>query len=346
MLEQTKPSSKVSPLTLVDLMGGFILSRAMYVAVKLGIADHLRDGPKSTAELAEATGTHEPSLYRLLRVLASAAIFSEIETQKFAHTPLSQFLISAVPGSVRALILMWGSDWEWKIWGELAYSVETGEPAFDHLFGMDLWRYFSQVDPEAGSIFNQAMTDYSATLNGAIVAAYEEGFSSLGAGTIVDVGGGEGSLLSLLLSRHPQLHGILFDRQVLEAARERFAADGLEERCELVSGDFFEAVPPGNAFVLKDVLHDWDDELCVKILLNIRKACSAGDVVLVVALLIPEGNQPAFSKLLDLQMMIEFRGGRERTEREFRKLFSRAGFELARVIPTSSEHSIIEGRAV
>ena len=341
MPEQTHPET--SPFALVDLMGKFILSRAIYVATQLGIADHLRDGPKSTAELATDTNTHELSLYRLLRVLASAGIFEETESRRFAHTPLSQYMRSDVPG-FHALILMWGSDWEWKIWEKLIYSVQTGQPAFDHLFGMGLWEYFGRVDPEAGRTFAKAMTDFSAPLNGAIVAAYD--FSLLG--TAVDVGGGEGSLLSQLLSSHPQMRGILFDRpDVLEAAGERVAAEGLSGRCELVPGDFFVSVPKGgDIYIFKDVLHDWDDEQVIQILSNCRKACRTGGVVLIVELLIPAGNQPSFAKILDLQMLVEFRGGRERTESEFRALLSRASFELIRVISTSASHFMIEGRAV
>ena len=335
---------ETSPFALVDLMGKFILSRAMYVAAQLGIADHLRVGPKSTAELAEATGTHEQSLYRLLRVLASEAIFSEIEPRRFAHTPLSQFLRTDVPESMHALVLMWGSTWSWETWGDLVYSVRTGQPAFDNRFGMNLWEYFRRVNPQEGRTFAKAMTDFSAPLNGAIVAAYD-GFSPLG--TTVDAGGGEGSLLSQLLSSHPHMKGILFDRpDVLEAAGERFAAEGLSGRCKLVPGDFFVSIPEGgDIYIFKDVFHDWDDEQVIQILSNCRRACGAGGVVLVVELLIPAGNQPSFAKILDLQMLVELKG-RERTESEFRDLFSRAGFELTRVIPTSVSHFIIEGRAV
>ncbi|HEX2914360.1 MAG TPA: methyltransferase [Chloroflexia bacterium] len=331
------------PLVLLNMLSGMMSARALQAAAKFGIADLLKDGPKGVAELAEITGTHTQSLYRLLRALTSCGVFSEIEPQVFSNNPLSSFLQSDVHGSMRNMTRMWGDDWRWASWGELAYSIQTGRPAFNRIYGKNLWQYFEENNPSSGRLFSQAMTSFSESVNGPVVASYD--FS--GIDTLVDVGGAHGSSLSAILKAFPSLNGVLFDiPAVIEGAKEPLQAQGVLERCRLVAGDFFESVPAGaDAYIMKFILHDWDDEHCLQILRNCRKAIQPGGRLLVVEQLIPAGNEPAFSKILDLEMLAIL-VGRERTAAEFEQLFEESSFRLSRVIPAPADFSIIEGIAI
>ncbi len=328
------------PIVVLNLLSGMMTARAVQVAAKLGIADLLQDGPQSATALAAATGTHAPSLYRLLRALASLGLFSEVEAGVFAQTTLSTFLASDVHGSMRDMARMWGDSWRWQSWGDLDYSIQTGRPAFDHLHGKNLWQYFAEDDPAAGRLFSMAMTSFSEGVTEPVVTAYD--YSSFR--TVVDVGGAHGSLIRAILRRNPALRGILFDLPpVIQGAHEPIAEAGLAERCALVAGDFFTAVPSGaDAYMLKFILHDWDDDHCVQILGNCRRAIRPTGRVLVVDQVLAPGNAPSFGKILDLEMLTILTG-RERTEEEFAALFRASGFRLTRVVPTASPLSIIEG---
>jgi len=232
---------------------------------------------------------------------------------------------------------MLGADWHWRGWGELLHSVQTGEPAFDHVFGMDLFQYFG-TNPEAGSVFNAAMTSRGRQEDAAVAAAYE-----WPTGTIVDVGGGRGSQLALILKRNPKACGILFDLPQVIAAADLIHEAGLSDRCELMEGDFFEKIPAGrDLYVLKKVIHDWDDERARTILRNCRTAIGADGRLLLVEHVLAPGNAPSLAKLIDLQMLALTSGGRERSESEFGELLGSTNFRLERVIPTASAVSIIE----
>ncbi len=334
------PHAPSPALKMLDLLNGMWASRAIQVAAQLGIADLLKDGARNVAELAEATGTHAPSLYRLLRALASLAIFAEVAPNTFANTELSRTLRSEQSGSVRAMAIMMGSAWEWNAWRELDYSIRTGQPAFDHVYGMDLWHYYWEENPTAGKIFDAAMSDIANAV-GAVVSRFYD-FSSLH--TVVDVGGGQGKLLAAILSTYPHLHGIVFDRpSVIEEVRKKIAAAGIAARCTTVAGDFFEAVPDGaDAYLLKSVLHDWEDESCIKLLKNCRKAMRSDGRILVIDPVIgDEKSGGTFAKLLDVQMLIEQRG-RERTAAEFQALFAAADLRLKRVILLPTLQDIVE----
>ncbi len=232
-----------APLVLMTLIGDYMPARRIGVAAQFGIADQLKDGPKSVAELAESTGTHAPSLYRMLRLLTHIGVFAEVEPQCFANTDLSAYLRSDVPGSMYGMARMWGGAPHWRSWGELAHSIQTGQPAFDKAHAMEMWRYFTEQDPAAGAIFDQAMTGFSTSVDRPIAQAYD--FS--GVHTLVDVGGGHGNLLATILATYPQIEmGILFDQpQVIADAGVRMETAAIAGRCELAGGDFFAAVPGG-----------------------------------------------------------------------------------------------------
>jgi hypothetical protein len=328
------------PPALRQMLTSFFISQALYVAAELGIADLLKDGAKSSDELARSAGADSRSLYRLLRCLASVGVFDEVEPKHFGLTPLGASLQTDAPGSLRAYARYLGGDWYWRAWGNLLYSVRTGGPAFDHVFGTEMFEYLAQ-HPEASRRYSEAMGSRSAEDNAEITAACD--FSSMR--RIVDVGAGRGSLLVSILKANPGLAGILFDRpSVVEAAKPFIEARELLSRCELVGGDFFEAVPSGgDAYILQKVLHDWGNDQAVTILKSCHRAMPPHGKLLVCEMVIPPGNEPFVGKVQDLTMLILHPGGGERTAAEFRALFDAAGFTLSRIIPTKTSISVIEG---
>jgi ubiquinone/menaquinone biosynthesis C-methylase UbiE len=332
------PASDVPPsVAMLRVISGFWISRAVYIAAKLGIADHLRGGPNTADELAGATGTHAPSLYRVLRALASVGVFYEDE-KGFSLTPLSETLRTDAPGSLRAFATVELGEEHYPAWGDLLHSVRTGGIAFDHAFGMPVWKFF-ELNPDNAKTFNNAMTGMTLAVNEAVLSGYD--FSPIS--KIVDVGGGHGSLLASILKTNPEVKGVLCDvPSVIEGAQSRIEAEGLADRCELMPGDFFEAVPSGGeAYILKWIIHDWDDEKSIIILKNCHRAMTENGKLLLVEAVVPTGSEPHFSKFIDLNMLV-MTGGRERTESEYRRLLEASGFELTRIIPTESPMSVIE----
>ncbi len=325
-------------LHLNQLICGYWNSQCIYVAAKLGIADLLASGPLSVHELAQKTNTHRTSLFRLLRALASLGVFAEEPGQRFALTPTAEPLRRDIPGSQWAMAVMMGEE-HYRVWGELLYSVRSGKVAFDRVYGQPVFEYLSQ-NPEQAAIFDKAMTGVHGRETSAMVDAYD--FSSFKA--IADIGGGNGSTLCGILKRLPGLHGTLFDLPgVIERAGATVDAAGLADRVHLVAGSFFESVPSGiDAYVLRHIIHDWDEEKALRILANVRQAISEEGRLLVVESVIPPGNEPFFGKLLDITMLVS-PGGQERTADEYGDLFGRAGFRLTRIVPTSTEVSVIEG---
>jgi O-methyltransferase domain/Dimerisation domain len=330
--------SKPPQAVLLEMLTGFWTSQAIHVAAQLGIADLLRDGPRTADDLARAAGAHGRSLYRLLRALASVGVFAEDGAGRFGLTPLAACLRSDVPGSQRATAIAMGEE-HYRAWGDLLYSVRTGQTAFDHLYGKPIFQYLAD-NPRAAQLFDEMMTG----VHGAETAAMLEVYDFTPIGTLVDVGGGNGTTLAAVLARDPLLHGILFDRpDVIERAREPLKAAGMEYRCLLVGGDFFASVPVGgDAYLLRHILHDWNDGQCLTILGNIRKAMLPRAKLLIVESVIPPGNEPCFAKFLDVNMLA-IPGGMERTAEEYRQLLQGAGFKLSRIIPTRMEVSVIEG---
>lgn len=339
LLEKLRRKLAPPHVALLELSLSFWYTQAIYVAAKLGVADHLKDGPRSVDELATATGTHAPSLYRLMRALASIGVFAEDKGRRFALTPMAQSLRTDAPNSIRAVAIMTGEDWWWKAWGQIKYGVQTGRSSFQYVHGMRFFEYM-QKNPEAGAIFDAAMTSYAGQTAAQIAAAYR--FSE--AGVVVDVGGGHGALIATILAHCPDVRGVIFDLPAtVEAAKSSLESQRLSSRCQVVGGDFFEAIPRGgNIYILQHVVHDWDDENATKILKNCHDAMPPHAKLLLVEMVIPRGNRPFMGKFLDLGVLMMESGARERTEKEYRDLLSAAGFDLRRTIPLPSPDSILE----
>lgn len=320
-----------------SLLGGYRLTQLAHVAAKLGIADQLKDGPRTVQHLAAVTNSHADSLYRLLRTLAGLGIFAEDDEMRFRLTPAAELLRTGVPGSVRTSAMVAGEDWMWRPWGALLHSVKTGETAFDHLYGMGTFDWFINHPSEA-RLFDDFQAEGSHTSADAVARIYD--FSR--ARTVVDVGGGSGVLLSAILKRNPAARGVLFDLEhVVKAARSTLDPQ-IAARCEFAGGDFFKAVPSGgDIYVLKYIIHDWDDKRSQAILSNCRRAMNGKGKLLLVEDLVCGPNQPCRAKVSDITMLVRT-GGRNRTENEYRNLLSKSGFEITRVLSAQGELSIIE----
>jgi hypothetical protein len=327
---------------MMRMITGAWVAQAVYVAAQLGIADIIAtEGPQSAGELAQAVDADPDALYRVLRALAGVGVFTEGADGSFALTPLAESLRSDVPGSLRAFAIMMGGEGAWRSWGEVLHAVRTGEPAFDHVFGMPLFDYYA-ANPGAARVGAAGLSARSAAENPAVVAAYD--FTA--ADSVMDVGGGEGSLLRAILGAHPQLRGVLFEMpHVVELARTALAGTPEIDRCDLVGGDFFTEIPRRSSLLLlKKVIHDWPDERAATILRNCRAALPDGGRLLLVENVLPAGNEPSFGKWLDLLMLI-YAGGRERSADEFRDLLATSGFEMKQVIPTAANMCVIEAVA-
>jgi hypothetical protein len=320
------PEESAAPWKLLQMMTGYWVTQAIYVAAKLGIADLLEEAPLNCDELASRTKTDALSLYRTLRALASVGVFSEVASREFALTPLAALLRTSVPNSVRSLAIMYAEE-QYHAWGEFLYSVRTGRPAFEHQFQLGVFEYFAQ-NPAAGRVFNEAMSGLTSQTADALAKAYD--FSALK--IIVDIGGNLGTILAAIFREYPNAQGILFDRQnVVFAAAEYLAKAGLDKRCRCVGGDFFASVPTGgNAYLLASILHDWDDDRCVTILTKCREVMPPDGKLLVVELVLPPGDVPHPGKWVDLHMLV-MASGRERTETQYKNLFISGGFNLTQV---------------
>lgn len=318
-----------------QLITGYWISKSIYAAAKLGIADLLKEGSQSCEQLAQTTGANARSLYRLLRSLASVGIFAEETPGYFALTPLGACLQTDFPGSMRSVAIALVEE-QFQAWGDFLYSIETGKTAFDHVYGMPIFQYYME-HPEQFKIFDAAMSETHGIKDRAVLASYN--FS--GIETLVDVGGGKGGLIATILKAHPHLKGILFDLPRVIAEVQPFAGE-LDDRLQRISGDFFASVPAGaDAYILKRILHDWDDEQALIILKNCRKAIAQNGKLLLVESVIPAGNEPCPAKFLDLHMLA-ITGGMERTEAEYRHLLAATGFKLTQIIPTSADVDVIE----
>lgn len=324
---------------LYRLIDGYKITQAIHVAAVLGVADHIAAGLRTSEEIAEAAGADPAALYRLLRALAAIGVLDEDDRRHFSLAPMGETLRSDAALPLRPFAVLTGQDYYWRTWGHLLHSVKTGENAFKAVHGVGSWTYRDR-HPDQDAIFNDAMTANSRRVNQAIVDAIA--FDRFG--SIADIGGGQGALLTAILRACPRVRAVLFDRpSVVAAAAPLLADDGLAERCDAIGGDMFEAVPPGcDAYLLKFIVHDWDDDAAARILRACRSAMTPGARVLVVERIIGRPNEQLAAKLSDLNMLVG-PGGRERTLEEFTSLFSAAGFRLDRVVETRSELSVIVG---
>ena len=330
-----KPNALPPRAQLMKFIVGRWISKPIYVAAELGIADMLADGPKSIEKLAQASQSHAPSLYRMMRALASVGIFFETETKRFELTPMAEYLKT---GEMRSIALMFNSDWSDKAWGYFLDSVKTGGTAFEKAHGMSVSDWLEK-NPEAAEVFDEANAIKAGSSHRAIVDVYD--FS--GIHTLTDVGGGLGVLMAEILIANPLMEGIVADTpSVIQKTGKKIQARGIEDRCQAVECDFFEKIPAGSdAYLMSNILHDWPDEQCRIILTNCHRAMKTESKLLVVEMVIAPGNEPSVAKLLDLEMLV-ITGGRERTEAEFNNLFVWTGFKPSRIIPTKESVCVIE----
>ncbi|WP_206035554.1 methyltransferase [Roseomonas sp. HF4] len=330
--EEMSPSAE-----LMRLVNAYQVSQALHVAATLGVADLLVDGPRDVASLAETSGSHMPSLYRLMRALAAVGVFHEGTDRVFSLTPLGACLTGDAPGSRRNYARWIGTPGQWRSWGNLLHCIRTGESAAKFTCGVDAWTYRAQ-NPEERAIFDSAMTGNSRAEAEAVLAAFDFGRF----GSVVDVGGGQGHLLRAILLAAPALRGVLFDQaQVVATAAPAFAADGLADRVEVVAGSFFDAVPAQrDAYVMKAILHDWDGREAIEILRTCRRAMAASATLIVIERVVGPPNEDAERKFSDLNMMVQY-AALERTGPEFRDLLAQGGFALREIIPTRSPLSLV-----
>jgi len=335
-----KPQQPQPAELLLQAACGYMLSACLQVAAQLGIADLLKDGPRPVSELAAITKTKEGILYRSLRAMASAGIFTETAPRTFANTPVSEQLRSDIERSFRNGVLWMTDPFHFQTYAEIMHSVKTGVPAIEKVFGKPAFEAIAAF-PDVQERFNNAMTDLSIQAMPPVLEAYD--FS--GIGTLCDVAGGHGFVLTSILKKYPEMKGILFDLDyVIEGGKKRIAEMGLSDRCTTASGDFFKAVPEADAYVMKHIIHDWEDAKAITILKNIHRALDnkrGGKVILIEAVLPPVGDQPHPGKWIDIEMFM-MPGGYERTEEEFRRLFTAAGFRLNRVVPTKGMLWVVE----
>ena len=328
-----------SRAVLLRARDGLILHQTLYAAAKLGIADHLDGTWRSAVDLAGEMKVNEGALYRTLRLLASQGIFEENDARGFKNNQVSNFLKTGVPGSVRPLLLFWGSDFHYPCFGEILHSIETGESSRTMLSGVDGFEHL-RLDPEHARLFDDAMTTMSELVAPAIASAYDFGAWD----SLMDVGGGNGILLSHILGAHPRLRGVLADQEhVLARARERgYLGGDLERRASMEPCNFFEQIPAGcRAYVMKNVIHDWEDKQARIILGNCRKAVPDNGVLLLVEWDVLAENEPSNGKFIDIVMLVLW-GGRERSTDEYRDLLASAGFRLNRVFQTAAQFAVIE----
>jgi len=343
MSTENAPPRQPPLLTLYQLGTGHYLSRALHLAVKLGIAELLSEGPRDSQELAKATATHASSLQRVMRLLASVGVFEEREDGSFALTPVSEALRESVPGSARAMVMLFTGDRIQDAWRELEYCVRTGDPVFRKR-GLDDPFKDPERTPEENANFDAAMADATRLTSIAVAAAYD--FAGLR--TLVDVGGGNGALLIGILKAHPHLRGIVFDQPpAAERARQQIAEQGLSGRGDAIGGDFFQEVPHGgDAYLLKHVIHDWNDERAIAILRNCHRAMGDDGRLLIIEGVYPRridaSPESRGAAANDVNMLVNT-GGRQRTEDEFRELYATAGFTLTRIVPTPMNIAVIEG---
>ncbi len=328
---------------IMHMLMGMWSAQAVATAARLGIAEALANSqPQESSALARAVGADAAALARFLRTLVSLGVLSQPQPHTYALTAIGEALRSDIPGSMRDLLIAETDAPHWQAWGKLHESVRSGEPMVPQLFGMPIFEYYA-AHPEELASFSRAMGNFSALAAQGTVQNYD--FSH--ARHIVDVGGAHGDLLLAILQANPHVRGTVFDLpHVAEAARQAITVHGYHERCEALGGDFFEAVPPGgDLYLLKFILHDWQDPEALRILHNCRQAITPDGKLLVIEMVIPEDNRPSPAQLIDLNMLV-MTGGLERTASEYGALLSQAGFRLHRLIPTGSPFHVMEAVVV
>lgn len=336
------PTTPPPEAALMQMIFGKAVTQAVSVLARFRLADALAKAPRTAAELAAEAGLHAGHLYRVLRALVSVGVLTTDDEDRFRLTPMGEFLRSDVPGSLRPVAMYVCDPWSWKPWGELAEAVKTGQPVFDRMFGEGVFDYLPK-HPDEAATFNEGMTGFSQQAVQAMLKAHDFGRY----GTIIDVGGGHGVILTAILNAHPKVKGIVFDSPSVVAGATKSIADaGLTGRCQAVGGSFFESVPGGgDLYILKHIIHDWNDANATQILKCCRAAIPATGKVMLVEMVVPPNFGPSFANLLDLEMMV-LCDGKERTAEEYGALLAAAGFRISQIIPTEAPHSLIVAEPV
>jgi hypothetical protein len=341
-LQKVHRSTVPGNIALLELATGSWTTQVVYVAAKLGIPDRLAAGPARADDVAAQVGADPDAVYRLMRAMASRGVLRERRDGRFALTPVGDALRTDVEDSLRDMVLFIGHPARWADWGSLLYSVQTGQPAADKLRGMPFFEYLD-TDPEFAQVFNNAMTAASGLSNDVALAAYD--FSD--ARLVIDVGGGHGAVLSTILRSAPGANGVLYDLpKVVDGAGPLLEEAGVAHRCTVQGGSFMESVPAGgDIYVMKNIIHDWNDEDALTILRNVRTAIADGGKLILLEMVLPQRSSSFIGHMLDLEMLLMVHG-RERTRVQYYDLLNRAGFRLNRVIPTVSPMSVVEALAV
>jgi hypothetical protein len=322
----------------LQLVFGKQLTYALSGVARLGVADHMNAGPSPVEELAGKVGAHAPSLYRVMRMLASMGVFNETPGRRFALTPVGELLKSDAPGSLRHLAMMFGDEWTTRAYENFTHCLRTGGDGVTKAFGKNAFDLLAER-PDQAETFQRAMTDISADAADAVLAA----FDFTGIKRLADVGGGHDLLLSSILQRYPHMAGVLFDRPEIVAGVPEGRFDGCEDRISIEGGSFFDQVPAGcDAYIMKHIIHDWSDEHCRTLLSLMRDALPVDGRVLLCEMVVSDDPAPSPAKMLDIEMLVMTVGGKERTADEFRDLFASAGLRLNRVVPTASPICVIE----
>lgn len=318
-------------VTVIERSVGLIDTKALGVVAELGVPDRLADGPRTAEELADACGADADALGRLLRYLVGRGVFRRARDGRFRNNRASDLLREERAGSLRAWARTASSEWHVAMWKNLDHAVRTGHSGAEAAFGHSFWEHLTEVDPAAGALFDEGMASTSSIQMDLVAKKYD--FS--GSKRVCDVGGGTGTLLAGILTSHPGVRGVLFDLpSVIPKAAPVLAAAGVSDRVDIVGGDFFESVPEGcDRYVLEAIVHDWDDESCVRILSNCRAALPPEGRILVLEGIMPEHDGDHFLKAVDLEMLVVTGAGRERTRAEFDSLFARAGLRVRKVVP-------------
>lgn len=333
-------SRKLTPanVAILEIAQGFYVTRAIGVAADLNLAELIQNSKRSISELAQLTNTYEESLYRLMRMLASQGIFIEEKNKFFANNRLSKSLLDQ-KNSMRHMVIHQINGINWNMFEELGYVVKTGNNAAQKILGMDVFEYLEK-NPDKNEIYNQAMTNSSLMLSYAILSEYN--FKNVK--KIIDIGGGQGILLSMILHKYPEIEGVVFDLpHVVEGAVKIAEEHGVENRLETISGNFFEYIPKnGEMYLMKSIIHNLSDHQCIQILKKIQAVMPQNGKILIVEPIIENNNKYSFAKLYDIQMLVGRNGGKERTKQEFKEIISQSGLKLNRIVQTAAPFSIIE----
>lgn len=333
-------SKKLTPanVAIIEMVQGFYVTKAIGVAADLNLSEHLKKSEKSISELAELTNTHEESLYRMMRMLASQGVFVEKKNRIFKNNRLSNSLLDQ-QDSMRHMVMHQVNGINWKMFEELDYVVKSGKNAAQKVLGTDVFEYLEK-NPDKNELYNHAMTNSSLMLSYAILSEYN--FKK--AKTIIDIGGGQGILLAMILYKYKSVQGKVFDLpHVVEGAKEIAKQYNVSERLETISGNFFKSIPSGgDMYFLKSIIHNLSDEQCIRLLKDIKLVLPENGKILIFEPIIETNNRYSFAKLYDIQMMVGRSGGKERTCEEFESIINESGLKLKQIKQTAAPFSIIE----